>query len=91
MECLSGDTLDSLENCRMQAIIARTSDPTNAVICKECEQAEEGFSVTLTSEDTGKLSEGMYKIHFRLIGADGLSRRKLSGNLYVVQTAEGAE
>ncbi|MBR2284560.1 MAG: hypothetical protein IJ874_09140 [Ruminococcus sp.] len=100
MECLAGDTLptfvvsveaDSLEGCRMQFIAARSNDPTNAVICKECEAVDEGFAVILTSEDTEKLTEGMYKIHFRLIGADNLSRRKLSGVLYVVSAAKGAD
>ena len=98
MECLAGDTLptftveveaDSLSDCTMQIIVAKSSDITSAVICKECEPVSGGFAVTLTSEDTQELSEGAYMIHFRLIGADGFSRRKLAGDLYIVGAAKG--
>ena len=97
MECIAGDTLptftveveaDSLDNCRMQIILTRSDNTTEAVLCKECESVSGGFAVTLTSNDT-LLSEGMYSLHFRFIGADGLSRRKLAGQLYVVSAARG--
>ncbi len=104
MRCIAGDTLptfvvsvdaDSLTGCRMQLIVAKSSDPTTAVICKECElvevDGEECFAVTLTSEDTGTLSEGIYILHFRFIGADGLDYRKLCGQMYVSAAAKGAD
>jgi hypothetical protein len=102
MTCIAGDTLptfivsveaDSLEDCRMQLILAKSSDPTMAAICKECEledvDGEECFTVTLTSEDTSTLTEGIYRMHFRFIGADGLDRRKLYGDIYVTSAARG--
>lgn len=102
MRCIAGDTLptfvvsvdaDSLTGCRMQLIAAKSSDPTMAVLCKECEltaiDSEECFAVTLTSEDTGSLSEGIYLLHFRMIGANGLDYRKLYGQLYVSSAAKG--
>lgn len=100
MECLAGDTLPtfvvSVESgeiigCRMQVILARTTDLSSEVLCKECTPESGGFSVTLTSEDTEPLAEGMYHIHFRLIGADGMSRRKLSGLFYVHSAAKGED
>ena len=98
MECISGYTLpaftveveaDSLENCRMQLIASSFTDPSSAVFTKECTAVKNGFAVTLTSSDTA-LSEGTYLLHFRFIGADGLSRRKLAGKLYIVSAAKGA-
>lgn len=101
MECLSGDTLPefevdvevdsggSLSGCSMQVIVARSDEPQTAVICKSCEQTESGFAVTLTSEDTSRLGEYSYDIHFRLIDPDGNSYRKLFGRLYVHTAARG--
>lgn len=100
MECLKGDTLGnfvisadtgSFNSCRMQVIIARKDAPATALICRECELSDGEFHVLISSDDTMKLSEGTYMIHFRLIDANGLSYRKLAGNLYIHQTAQGGE
>lgn len=100
MECLRGDTLGnfvisadtgSFNGCRMQVIIAKKDAPAAALICRECELLDGKFRVLITSDDTIKLTEGMYMIHFRLIDGNGLSYRKLAGNLYVHQTAQGGE
>lgn len=99
MECLSGDTIGtfrispksgSFSGCRMQIIIARSDSQLSAEICKECTADSDGFSVQLTSEDTAKLCEGTYFIHFRLVDSTGLSHRKLAGKMYVHQVARGA-
>lgn len=99
MECLAGDTLptftvsvdaDSLSGSSMQLIIADENNPTKAVVCKECTAVDGEFCVTLDSSDTD-LPDKVYDIHFRFIGADGLSRRKLSGKLYVRAAAHGSE
>lgn len=99
MECLSGDTLpdftisveseDSLAGCRMQLILAKSNTPDICVVCKECSLIECGFRVQLDSNDTRKLTEGTYDIHFRLITPDGVSYRKLAGSLYVHTAAQG--
>ncbi|MDE6519231.1 MAG: hypothetical protein K2K91_02070 [Ruminococcus sp.] len=100
MECLRGDTLgnfvisaesDDFTNCRMQVIIAKRESSAIALICKECEFSDGEFHVLITSDDTAKLSEGTYIIHFRLIDGSGLSYRKLVGNLYVYQAAQGGD
>lgn len=100
MECLRGDTLGnfvisadtgSFDGCRMQVIIARKDTPAVAVICKECELSGGEFHVLISSNDTLELREGTHIIHFRLIDENGLSYRKLAGNLYVHQTAQGGE
>ena len=92
MECISGDTLpifevsveaESLENCRMQCVLSKASAPENTLICKDCNKIDGGFSVILTSEDTGKLAEGTYIIYFRLTDSAGFDYIKLCGNLYV--------
>ena len=96
MECLSGDTLPTfrvdvegadVSGCTMQFILARNSDPTTAILRKACNKVDNGFEVTLTSEDTAGLAEGIYQMHFRLLGADFLDRRKLYGLLYVKTAA----
>lgn len=98
MECCAGDTLldfeisveaDSLEDCRMQCILSKSADLITAAICKECTAIDGGFIVTLTNKDTGRLAEGMYSIHFRLIDSNGLNYIKLRGNLYVRSAARG--
>lgn len=101
MECLSGDTLPEFEvevevgdggdlsGCSMQVIVAEFDQPQTAVICKDCTPTETGFSVTLTSEDTSKLKEKTYDIHFRLVDQAGNSYRKLFGTLYVHTAARG--
>lgn len=100
MECLQGDTLpkftvgvtaDSLTGCSMQVIISPKADPQRTVICKTCTPVSGGFEVTVTSEDTARLVEKTYVMQFRLIGADGLSRRKLCGILYVHAAAQGGD
>ncbi len=100
MECLRGDTLGnfvisadtgSFNSCRMQVIIAGKDAPAAAVICRECELSDGKFHVLISSDDTMKLSEGTYMIHFRLIDENGLSYRKLAGSLYVHQAAQGGE
>ncbi len=100
MECLRGDTLgnfvisadtSSFDSCRMQVIIARKDAPAAALMCKECELLDGKFHVLISSEDTAELREGTHIIHFRLIDENGLSYRKLAGNLYVHQTAAGGE
>lgn len=100
MECLRGDTLgnfvisaesDDFTNCRMQVIIAKKEAPAAALICKECELSNGEFHVLITSSDTEKLSEGAYIMHFRLIDGNGFSYRKLAGNLYVYQAAQGGD
>lgn len=97
MECLQGDTLpafiisaeaDELTNCRMQIILADWSSPETATLTKECTATEDGFAVILTSEDIKNL-KGLFYMHFRFIGADGLSRRKLSGSLNILPAPEG--
>lgn len=99
MECLAGDTLptftisvdaDSLSGGSMQLIIADENNPTEAVVCKECTAVAGGFCVTLDSSDTN-LPDKVYDIHFRFIGADGCSRRKLSGKLHIRAAAHGIE
>lgn len=99
MECLAGDTLptftisvdaDSLSGSSMQLIIADENNPTEAVVCKECTAVDGGFCVTLDSSDTD-LPDKVYDIHFRFIGADGYSRRKLSGKIYIRAAAHGSE
>ncbi len=97
MECLQGDTLpafvisasaDELTDCRMQMLLSYWDKPEEAVLCKECIADENGFSVLLTSDETQNL-QGMFRIHFRFIGADGLSRRKLSGILNILPAPQG--
>ena len=97
MECLAGDTLasfiigveaDELTNCSMQMLIAAYDEPEHAVISQNGIASENGFVFTLTSNDTQNLT-GVYRMHFRLIGADGLSRRKLSGMLHVIPVPQG--
>ena len=98
MECLAGDTLPlfhispktgSFDGCRMELVIAGEKTPTTPLICKECKADSTGFNVRLTSEDTSLLAEGCYDLHFRLIGREGLSYRKLAGKLVVHKAAEG--
>lgn len=101
MECIAGDTLptftisvsseDELTGCSMQVILARCTSPDISAICKDCTLVDESFRVQLTSDDTGTLSEGAYDIHFRFIGANGLSYRKLIGKLYVHSAAHGGD
>ncbi len=100
MECLKGDTLGNFvisadtgdfNDCRMQVIITKKESPAVAIICKECEFSDGEFRVLITSADTMKLSEGTHVMHFRLIDRNGLSYRKLAGNLYVHQTAQGGD
>jgi len=97
MECLEGDTLssfiisaeaDELTNCRMQCIIAAWDEPETAVLTKECTATDDGFAVILTSEDTQGLA-GLFHMHFRFIGANNLSYRKLSGVLNVIPVPQG--
>ena len=98
MECLSGDTLGtfcispkdgSFLGCRMQVIVANCRSPKVISICRECALSQGIFRVTLTSEDTKSLGEGVYTLHFRLIDSAGLSYRKLAGKLLVHQVADG--
>lgn len=100
MECLRGDTLGnfvisadtgSFDGCRMQVIVARKDAPEVALICKECELSGGEFHVLISSSDTAELREGTHAVHFRLIDENGLSYRKLAGNLYVYRTASGGE
>lgn len=99
MECLTGDTLPTftieiegtnLNGCRMELMVSKATDPSEAVICKECEKIENGFEVTLTSDDTSKLSgETVYKIHFRFIDSSGFIYKKLCGNLVARSVPRG--
>lgn len=100
MECLSGDTLPAfhvkvegaeLSKLSMQVILADSRSPNVAVLSKECTAASGGFAVQLTSEDTSRLTEGTYIIHFRLDDQNGLSMRKLVGELYVHSVPIGKE
>lgn len=97
MEFLSGDTLPAFHvqveapdavGSTMECIISRKSSPNVAIITKACTAESGGFLVQLTSEDTTSLVEGNYIIHFRLI-KNGLSLRKLVGNIYVHAIAVG--
>lgn len=99
MECLSGDTLPAfhvkvegaeLSKLSMQVILADSRSPNVAVLSKECTATSDGFTVQLTSEDTSRLTEGTYIIHFRL-DENGLSMRKLVGELYVHSVPIGKE
>lgn len=91
MECLSGDTLPVFQvkveganasTLSMQVILANSKTPNIAALVKVCTATSDGFAVQLTSEDTSKLTEGTYIIHFRL-DENGLSMRKLVGELFV--------
>ncbi len=97
MECLQGDTLpsfiisaeaDELTDCRMQCIIAAWDEPEKAVFTKECTATDDGFAVILNSEDIENL-KGLFHMHFRFIGANGLSYRKLSGTLHILPAPKG--
>ncbi len=97
MECLAGDTLpsfiievdaDNLNGCRMQLLIASYDEPEQVILSKDGSQTDNGFIFTLTSEDTKNLS-GLFRMHFRFVGSDGLSRRKLSGVLRVIPVPLG--
>lgn len=99
MECVSGDTLpiftvtvegEGVSADRMELIVASSKSTDIAVICKRCTNIHGKFRVRLDSHDTSKLSEGAYFLHFRMIGNDGLSYRKLYGSLYV-HTVPGGE
>lgn len=98
MEFLSGDTLPAFHvqvegsdvaGSTMECIVCRSTAPTVAVITKACTPESGGFMVQLTSEDTAPLIEGSYQIHFRLMN-NGLSLRKLKGNIYVHSVAGGS-
>lgn len=91
MECLSGDTLPAfhvqvegtdMSGCSMELILANSHSPDIAALTKKCTAEKGGFVVQLTSEDTSPLIEDTYIMHFRLI-KNGLSLRKLAGELYV--------
>ncbi len=70
----------------------RKENPDSEVLKEvgwECALSQGIFRVTLTSEDTKSLGEGVYTLHFRLIDSAGLSYRKLAGKLLVHQVADG--
>lgn len=98
MEFLSGDTLPAFHvqvegsdaaGSTMECIVSRSSALNVAVITKTCTPESGGFMVQLTSDDTAALIEGSYQIHFRLMN-NGLSLRKLKGNIYVHSVAGGS-
>lgn len=99
LHCLQGDTLpafnvtvtgaDSLEGCSMQLIMSSHSTPNRSVLTKSCTLSDDTFTVTLDSSDTGSLLEDLYDLHFCLADADGLSHRKLCGQLYVSAVPQG--
>lgn len=98
MECLSGDTLPAfhvkvggadLSGCTMQLILAHRHSPNTAALVKDCTAEAGGFAVQLTSEDTEKLTEDTYLLHFRLTAPNGIDLRKLAGELYVHSVPRG--
>lgn len=103
MECLTGDsspvfnieveTEYDLSECSMYMVLARATDPTSAVVTKQCqfstdETYSEGvFQVQLSSSDTASLSEGLYSLYFSLHTPDSLKHKKLYGNIYIRASA----
>jgi hypothetical protein len=99
LKCIQGDTLpafnvtvtgaSSLSGCTMLLIMSRHSPPNTAVLTKSCPLSDDTFSVVLDSTDTASLVEDLYDIHFRLVDPQGLSHRKLCGQLYVSAVPQG--
>ncbi len=97
MECLSGDaspvfnieaeTEYELNECVMYMVLVRDTDPTSAVITKECEFYNNIFSAQLSSSDTAGLAEGSYSLYFSLHTPDDMKHKKLYGHLYVRASA----
>lgn len=92
MEFFSGDTLpvftveveaESLENCSMAVVISRENSPETPILRKECTRTDSGFQVQITSNETLKLTEGAYRINFKMTDSSSLSYIKLSGLAYV--------
>lgn len=99
MECLTGDaspvfnieveTEYDLSSCTLFLVLAKATDPTLALITKECEFYDNVFRAQLTSTDTASLSEGIYHIFFSLHTPDDLKHKKLYGSIYVRSSASG--
>lgn len=92
IEFFSGDTLpvftieveaESIENCSMTVTISKLNLPETPVLSKECMKTDNGFQVQITSGDTSKLTEGAYRINFKMTDSGGLKYIKLSGLAYV--------
>lgn len=92
MEFFSGDTLpvftveveaESLENCSMAVTMAKSNSPETPVFRKECTATDSGFQVQITSNETANLTEGAYRMNFKMTDSGGLTYIKLSGLAYV--------
>lgn len=96
MECLAGDTLPTftipvtddegnpvdVSDWFMTLIIADAKKPEEAVVSKQCDRIDGGFTVTITNEDTQDL-KGSYLIHFGMANTSNEIYRKLAGILKV--------
>ena len=97
MECLSGDaspvfnieaeTEYELSECVMYMVLVRDTDPTSAVITKECEFYNNIFSAQLSSSDTAGLAEVSDSLYCSLHTPDDMKHKKLYGHLYVRASA----
>ncbi len=97
MECLTGDaspvfnieaeTSYDLNECTMYMVLTKDTDPTSAIVTKECEFFNNIFSVQLSSSDTAGLMEGSYSLYFSLHTPDELKHKKLYGHIYIKASA----
>lgn len=103
MECLSGDTLDTMEitvegienltSPSMRAQISKRNAENSIVVNKACtlmkddEDNPTGFSVTIDSDDTAQL-RGAYWLDF-ILSDNGLHYKKMRGCLVVYPQFRG--
>ena len=72
----------------MRCIIAKADTPTKAVLDRECEAADGGFQIDITSEETKDWC-GRYACHFALCDAAGLVQRIAYGCFNVIPVPYG--
>ncbi|MBR0340748.1 MAG: hypothetical protein IJH64_00585 [Oscillospiraceae bacterium] len=100
IECLSGDTLDTMEisveglenltSPTMHAVISKRGVESSILVKKECTMNAygTGFTVVIDSNDTTQL-RGAYWLDF-ILTADNLTYKRLRGCLVVYPQYKGA-
>lgn len=99
MECLAGDTLDTMEievtglenltSPSMKVVVSKKGKENNIVVQKSCSLNGEGtgFTVTIDSDDTERLN-GVYWVDF-ILTANSVHYKKLRGILVVYPQYKG--
>ena len=77
----------------MYMVLTKDTDPTSAVVSKEClfisnDAFPDGlYQTQLTSSETAGLSEGLYSLYFSLHTSDEQKQKKLYGHIYIRASA----